>query len=144
MGRKLLKLCVSLLVVVAPLAYSQELTTVAKVTVPFAFEISSGQHFEPGDYDVFTTGLGTIVIRSDVAAGQAMIQVEASDGGEPVARGTAIFMHYGDKYFLRSVSLPGTTTRLIFGRSREERHWQQVAAVRTPSYVALAVLQFPR
>jgi hypothetical protein len=143
MGKKLLKLCVSLLAVVAPLAHSQELTTVATVNVPFAFQLSSGQNFQPGDYTVFTTGLGTMLIRSDIASGQAMIQVEASDG-EPVARGTAIFMHYGDKYYLHSMSLPGTSTRLIFGRSREERHSQQIAAVRTPSYVALALLSSVR
>jgi hypothetical protein len=133
-----LKLSASLILAAGSLAQAQDLSFAARVTVPFPFETSSGQHFRPGEYTIRTTGLRTMLIRSGSSSGLALIQEEVG-GGATVSRGKAIFSHYGDKYFLRSVALPGTSTRLSFGKSIEERE-SQAAASRHASTVELALL----
>jgi hypothetical protein len=121
---------------------AQDLVAAARVNVPFAFETSSGQHFRPGVYTVSTTGLGTIVLRSSTSSGMALIQMESNDGR--VSQGKAIFAHYGDMYFLRSVDLPGSSTRLMFGKSVDERESLRAETASHPSTVVLALLQLPR
>jgi hypothetical protein len=135
------KFCAILILAVAGHVHAQDLSFTATITIPFPFETSSGQHFRAGEYTFRTTGLDTMLIRSATNSGLAMIQQEV-DGGATVAEGKAIFARAGDKYFLRSVSLPGTSTRLFFGRSVEER--ETLAAVKTPASVELALLRVPR
>ena len=127
---------------VAPLAQAQQPSFAAQVQVPFAFETSSGQHFQPGVYTISTTGLGTMLIRNATRSGLAMIQEQANEG-PIVSQGKAVFTHYGNKYYLRSVSVPGGSTRMLFGASKEERE-TQIATHNTPSAVELALLQAGR
>ena len=126
---------------VAPVAQAQN-QRFAQVNVPFAFETSSGQHFQPGVYTISITGMETMLIRSATSSGLAMIRQQASEG-LPVAQGKAVFTHYGDKYYLRSVTVAGSSTRLLFSTSKEERQ-TQIAAHKTPSAVELALLQAGR
>ncbi|MGC2403449.1 MAG: hypothetical protein WA510_26900 [Acidobacteriaceae bacterium] len=128
---------------VAPVARAQHLSFAASVNVPFAFETASGQHFQPGVYTIRVTGMDTMLIRGNDSSGLAMIQEQANEGF-PASDGKAIFTRYGDKYFLRSVSLPGSSTRLIFGRSKKERETQIAAAGKSPSAIGLALLQAAR
>jgi hypothetical protein len=127
---------------VAPVAQAQYQSFAAQVKVPFAFESSSGQHFQPGVYTISVTGMQTMLIRSATNSGLAKIQEQANEG-LPASRGKAVFAHYGDKYYLRSVTVPGSSTRMLFGESKEERQ-MQIAARKTPSAVELAVLQAGR
>jgi hypothetical protein len=124
---------------VAPAALAQNQLFAARVNVPFAFETSSGQHFQPGVYTIRINGMQTMVIRGATTSGLAMIQAQANEG-RPAAQGKAVFTHYGDKYYLRSVSVAGSSTRLLFGRSKEERKIE-IANSKTPSAVELALLQ---
>jgi hypothetical protein len=127
---------------VAPVAQAQNQLFAARVNVPFAFETSSGQHFLPGVYTIRINGSQTMVIRSTTSSGLAMIQSEAYEG-RPAPQGKAVFTHYGDRYYLRSVSVAGSSTRLLFGRSKEERE-TQIANGKNPSTVELALLQAGR
>ena len=47
----------------------------------------------------------------------------ASDG-LPATQGKAVFTHYGDQYFLRSVWVAGNTSHLICNSSKAERKSQ--------------------
>jgi hypothetical protein len=127
---------------VAPVAQAQNQLFAAQVNVPFAFETSSGQHFQPGVYTIRINGSQTMVIRSTTSSGLAMIQSETYEG-RPSPQGKAVFTHYGDKYYLRSVSVAGSSTRLLFAKSKEERE-TQIANGKTPSAVELALLQAGR
>ena len=124
------------------IAQAQNQLFAAQVNVPFAFETSSGQHFQPGVYTIRINGSQTMVIRSTTSSGLAMIQSEAYEG-RPAPQGKAVFTHYGDRYYLRSVSVAGSSTRLLFGRSKEERE-TQIANGKNPSTVELALLQAGR
>jgi hypothetical protein len=107
----------------APAAQAQSPGFAAKMDVPFAFQTASGQHFAPGVY---------------TKAGMAMTQM-ASDG-LPATQGKAVFTHYGDQYFLRSVWVAGNTSHLICNSSKAERK-SQIAAGKTSTAVEVALLQ---
>src|SRR6202034_2248363 len=117
-------------------AQAQNELFASRVNVPFAFEIVSGQQFQPGVYTIRINSMQTMVIRSATSAGLAMIQAQA-DEGRPSPQGKAVFTHYGDRYYLRSVSVAGTSTRLLFARSKDEQK-TQMATRETPSAVELA------
>ena len=126
----------------APLALAQSQSFAAKVTVPFAFATASGQHFQPGVYTIHITGTQTMLIEGAKVSGLAMIQQLAYDG-LPAAQGKAVFVHYGAKYYLHSVTASGSSTRLTFARSKEERQ-SQIAAAKPSPAVELALLQTGR
>ena len=124
---------------VASVAQAQSLSFAARVNVPFAFETASGQHFQPGVYTIRMEGMQTMLIRGATSGGLVVIEEEANEG-LPVSQGKAVFMHYGEKYYLRSLSVSGSSTRMLFGSSKEERQ-SEIAAGKTPSAVELALLQ---
>ncbi len=125
----------------APVAQAQSQSFDAKVNVPFAFETVSGQHFQPGVYTLSLSGAQTMLIRGTAGGGLAMIQ--SAYNGLPVSHGQAVFTHYGDKYYLRSVSVAGNSTQLLFARSKAE--WQsQVASKKSHTAIEMAVLQTGR
>jgi hypothetical protein len=124
-------------VTLVPLAQAQHLSFSATVDVPFAFETASGKHFAPGVYEMRLTGQSILEIRSKSASG--MVMVSAGDEGKMITHGTAIFAHYGDKYYLRSVAVADTSTRLTSGRSKSEKR-SEMAAVQPAPMVELAVL----
>ena len=126
----------------APVAQAQSQSFAAKVNVPFAFQTASGQHFQPGVYTICVTGAQTMLIHGAASSGLAMIQ-QLADDGLPVSHGKAVFTHYGDKYYLRSVSVAGNSTQLLFASSKAERQ-SQVASKKSPTAVELAVLQTGR
>jgi len=90
-------------------------------------------------YTIRINGMQTMQIRGATSSGLAMIQQQANEG-LPVSQGKAVFTHCGDKYYLRSVSVADSSTRLLFGRSKEERQ-NEIADGKTSSAVELSLLQ---
>lgn len=125
----------------APAAQAQSPGFAAKLDVPFAFQTASGQHFAPGVYTISMNGDQSMMIRGNTKAGMAMTQL-ASDG-LPATEGKAVFTHYGDQYFLRSVWVAGNTSHLICNSSKAERK-SQIAAGKTSAAVEVALLQAGR
>ena len=103
----------------APAAQAQDAGFAAKMNVPFAFQIASGQHFAPGVYTIQMNDAQTARIRSNTSSGVILTQL-ASDG-MPATKGKAVFTHYGDQYYLRTVWVDGETSHLICGKSKAER-----------------------
>jgi hypothetical protein len=125
----------------APAAQAQSPGFAAKMDVPFAFQTASGQHFAPGVYTISMNGEQSMMIRGNTKAGMAMTQL-ASDG-LPATQGKAVFTHYGDQYFLRSVWVAGNTSHLICNSSKAERK-SQIAAGKASTAVEVALLQAGR
>jgi hypothetical protein len=125
----------------APAAQAQDAGFTAKMNVPFAFQTTSGQHFAPGVYTIRMNGEQSMRIQSNTSEGLAITHL-ASDG-LPATEGKAVFTHYGDQYFLRTVWVAGETSHLICGESKAERE-SQIAAGKTSTTVELAVLKAGR
>src|SRR3984957_11056742 len=125
----------------APAAQAQDPGFAAKMNVPFAFQTASGQHFAPGIYTINMNGPQSIVIRNNTTAGVVLAQL--ANDQQPPAQGKAVFSHYGDQYFLRTVSVAGNTSHLICGKSKAERE-SQIAAGKTSATVEVAVLKAGR
>ena len=122
----------------APAAKAQGPGFVAKMNVPFAFQIASGQHFSPGVYTIRMNSQQTMLIRSNTNSGLAMTQL--ANDGLPATQGKAVFTHYGDQYFLRTVWVAGNSSHLICDRSKAERE-SQIAAGKASTAVEVALLQ---
>ena len=122
-------------------AKAQDAGFVAKMTVPFAFQIASGQRLAPGIYTIRMNGEHSMLIRSDTASGVAMTQL--ANDGQPATQGKAVFTRYGDQYFLRSVSVRGNSSHLICDRSKAERQ-SQIASNHPSAPVEVATLKAGR
>jgi hypothetical protein len=125
----------------APAVQAQDAGFAAKMNVPFAFQTASGQHFAPGVYTIQMNGAQTARIRSNTSSGVILTQL-ASDG-MPATKGKAVFTHYGDQYYLRTVWVDGETSHLICGKSKAERE-SQIAAGKANTSVEVALLKAGR
>lgn len=125
----------------APAVQAQDVGFAAKMNVPFAFQTASGQHFAPGVYTIRMISEATMLIRGNTSSGLATTEV--GNDGLPATQGKAVFTHYGDQYFLRTVSVAGETSHLIFGRSKAERE-SQVAAGKPSTAAEVALLKAGR
>ncbi len=122
----------------APVAQAQSSEFAAEMKVPFAFETASGQRFEPGVYTIRIAGQQTLLIRGKATVGLAMTQLV--NDGLPATQGKAVFTHYGNQYFLHTVSLAGNATHLLCKTSKAERQ-SQIAAGKTSTAVEVALLR---
>jgi len=125
----------------APAAQAQDAGFAAKMNVPFAFQTASGQHFAPGVYTIRVSGEQSMVIRSNTTSGLFLAQLANDE--QPPAQGKAVFSHYGDQYYLRTVSVAGNSSHLICSKSKAERE-SQIAAGKTSTTVEVAVLKAGR
>jgi hypothetical protein len=126
----------------APAAQAQDVGFAAKMNVPFAFQTASGQHFAPGVYTIRMNDEPTLMlIRSNTSSGLVVTRL-ASDG-LPATEGKAVFTHYGDQYFLRTVWMAGETSHLICDKSKAERE-SQIAASKANTSVEVALLKAGR
>jgi hypothetical protein len=125
----------------APAAQAQDEGFVAKMNVPFAFQTASGQHFAPGVYTVSMNGPQSMLIRSNTTSGLTLTQL--ANDGQPATQGKAVFTHYGDQYFLRTVWVAGNTSHLICGRSKAERE-SHIVAGKLSTAVEVALLKAGR
>jgi hypothetical protein len=120
----------------APVAQAQSSGFAARMKVPFAFQTSSGQNFAPGVYTIRMNGPHAIVIRNSTTSGLVLAQL--ANDQMPASQGKAVFTHYGDQYFLSTVSVAGNTSHLICYKSKAERESQiEVGKTRTAVEVAL-------
>jgi hypothetical protein len=125
----------------APVAKAQNTGFAAKVNVPFAFETSSGQHFPAGVYTISSNGLQSVEIGNATTHG--LILCQAANQGLEVTQGKAVFTHYGSMYYLRSVSVADSSTKMLFSTSKQEKE-SQIASGKAHTTVELALLQASR
>jgi len=121
----------------AATSHAQNPNFAARINVPFAFQTSSGQHFAPGLYTIRMTGHAATLIQGSNSSGLAAALIACDS--LPPAKGKAVFKHYGDRYFLQSISVAGTPSHLLFAASKEERQAQN-AATKPSAETEIAVL----
>jgi hypothetical protein len=123
----------------APIAHSQDVGMTGKINVPFAFETSTGQHFNAGVYTLQIENLHTLQIKGQSAAGLVMTTIE--DNAQPSKTGKATFRKYGSQYFLSDIVIAGKSRRLSLLPAKMARQLQIAAQETAPSApVELALL----
>jgi hypothetical protein len=122
----------------APAAQAQDAGFEAKMNVPFAFQTASGRNFAPGVYTIrMNDELSTLMlIQSNTSSGLVVTRL-ASDG-LPATEDKAVFTHYRDQYFLRTVWVAGETSHLICDKSKAERE-SQIAADKAKANTSVEV-----
>jgi hypothetical protein len=125
----------------APAAQAQDPGFAARINVPFAFQTTSGQHFAPGVYTISMNGAQSMLIRSNTTSGLTLTQL--ANDGLPATQGKAVFTHYGDQYFLRTIWVAGNTSHLVCYKSKAERE-SQIAAGKSSTAVEVALLKAGR
>jgi hypothetical protein len=121
----------------APVAKAQDSGFAANINVPFTFQTATGQKFAPGVYTIRMNGQA-MLIRGKETSGLAITQV--ADDGVAATQGKAVFTHYGNQYFLHTVSVTGRSSHLLFRTSKKERQ-SQIAAGKSGGAVEVALLQ---
>jgi hypothetical protein len=122
----------------APVAQAQDSGFAAQVNVPFAFQTSTGQKFAPGTYTIRMSG-DAMLIQGKDSSGLAMTQ--SANDRVLTTQGKAVFTHYGNQYFLHTVSVAGSASHLICMTSNVEKRWQIAAAGKPSSPVEVALLR---
>jgi hypothetical protein len=123
----------------SPALHGQDVGMIVNVNVPFAFETSSGHHFNPGIYSIKMENVHTLLIRgtSDVA----LTPATAEDNAQPAKTGKATFRRYGNQYFLTEITVEGASRSLHFGKSKLELQMQIAAGKTAPANVEVALLE---
>jgi hypothetical protein len=122
----------------SPALHGQDVGMIANVHVPFAFETSSGHHFNPGLYSIKMENVHTMLIRGDSDA--ALTPATAEDNAQPAKTGKATFQRYGNEYFLTEITVEGASRSIHFSRSKFERRMQVAAGKSAPTTVEVALL----
>ena len=104
-----------------------------RIHVPFAFE-AGGARLPAGDYRVSRDTLSQWVVLANERGSSIFLSTHHPFIGEHVKEnGSLTFDKYGDSYFLRKVSTPGTGAGYEFPVSRAER---ETAKLGIPGEVA--------
>ena len=125
----------------APAAQAQDSGFAARMNVPFAFQTALGQHFAPGVYTITMNSTQCMLIRNSTTAG--LVPTQLASDQKPPTQGKAVFSHYGDRYFLRTISVANYPGHLIFDQSKAERE-SQIAAGKASNLVDVALLKAGR
>jgi hypothetical protein len=72
-----------------------------------------------------------------------VLSVTEFNDGLPSTKGKAVFRHYGDQYFPRTIWVEDNASHLICGPSKAERE-SQIAAGKRSTTVEVAVLKAGR
>jgi hypothetical protein len=126
------------LVAAAPLpSQAQDPGAVARVNVPFSFEIGT-KHFAAGVYTIGMENAHALLVRGVSDSGLALASIE--DNGHAAKIGQAVFQRCGNRYFLREVTIAGKSRRLHLQPTKEQTHAIETAQKTTPPPAEVAVL----
>lgn len=117
-------------------ASAQGSTAVAKVDIPFAFQMAN-QTFPAGTYQIDREPNHVIQFRGPDRAGRFVVMNEATKI-HPADRGVVVFKRYGSKYFLREIWTEGATSGLECTKSRAESNLVKAQNSQAATSVELA------
>lgn len=115
-------------------------TAILQVKVPFGFENGS-QHLPAGLYTISMETPNLMLIRGDSGGGFAMVNPQEST--KPANTSTVVFRRYGQRYFLRDVSVAGSTNSLHCVKSKSEKQLQIARTEPAPTDVEVALVEMP-
>jgi hypothetical protein len=123
----------------SPMTQAQDVGMLGQVNVPFAFETAS-QHFTAGVYKIRMEN--EHILRVQGNSGSALVLTTVDNNREPAVASKAIFLKYGDQYFLGDISIAGRSRHLHFATSKTEGELR-IGSKTAPTGVELAILQAP-
>jgi hypothetical protein len=125
------------IVAAAPLSsQAQDPGMIARVNVPFSFE-TGAKHFAAGVYTIRMENGHTLLIRGISDSGLALMSIE--DNGTAAKTGKAVFEKYGNRYFLREISIAGKSSRLHLQPTKEQTRFETASKITTPAPVEIAL-----
>jgi hypothetical protein len=128
---KVAMIAATVILLSATSAFAQ--TSRVRIHVPFAFD-AGNTHLSAGDYRVSKdTFFQWVVLEKEGGSSIFLGTHKPFTGGGVKENGSLIFDKYGDKYFLRKFSTPGTGAGYEWPMSRAER---EIAKVGVPKEVA--------
>jgi hypothetical protein len=120
-----------------PFAAAQSGETLAKVTIPFAFQ--SGDHQMPaGMYRIDRESQYLLVLHGPSNA-TGIVFMHPAIASETPTHGKVVFDRSGGKYFLRQIWKAGNNEGLECSKSRAEKETLQAQNKQAPSSVELAL-----
>ncbi len=134
----LLTLAAGLTAVTMPLAQAQSSGT---MHVPFPFQCG-GSRLAPGTYTISSSGGHVTTIRGDKVTTLAMSMSFENDRREE--KGRALFVRAGDRYYLKDVWVPGSTSHLHFFLPKAKALPVVASNDTRPATIELAMLDLPR
>ena|SRR5215472_16937098 len=128
---KVAMIAATVILLSATSAFAQ--TSRVRIHVPFAFDAGSA-HLPAGDYRVTKDTLFQwVVLEKEGGSAIFLTTHQAFTGGAVKQNGSLTFDKYGDQYFLRKFSTPGTGAGYEWPMSRAER---EIAKIGVPREVA--------
>ncbi len=121
---------------------SAQSSTMAEVTIPFAFQAST-QVLPAGTYRVVSQSDHLIRIQGHGSTGAFLMTHDATKATAP-DHGSLVFDRYGDKYYLRQIWTAGDRNGLECPKSRAEKESQVAQNMQAPSTVELALNSIPK
>jgi hypothetical protein len=110
---------------------------IVRMNVPFGFETGT-RHFAAGVYTIRMENAHALLIRGVSTSGLALASIE--DNGVAAKAGKAVFKRYGDRYFLREISLAGISRRLRLPATKEQTQVETAYQNTTSGPVEIALL----
>ena len=123
-------------------ASAQSGTPLAKVNIPFAFQMGT-QTLPAGMYRIDRESGHLVLLRGP---GQAAGFVDMHDAirFRAAAHGTIVFDRYGDKYYLHQIWTAGSTDGLECPKSRAEKESLQATNKQAPDSTEVAFNSVPQ
>jgi hypothetical protein len=124
----------------SPALHGENLDDAVEINVPFAFENGS-QHFKPGHYTIRMAFQNVMIIQGNSRSGFVMEWLD--EDNQPSKTSKAVFLKYGDQYFLHEIWIEGETTHTYCLPSKAEQ--REIAANKAAATgVVVAALETPR
>lgn len=134
-------LALATLAVTASLTVAHAQTQVARVNVPFDFNLGS-EHFAAGTYTIATQGSDIVSVSNQARSSQCMALIESrSDFGPSNNRATVTFSKYGNAYFLAAYASQGETIKLAESSKERSLSHEYAMSRMAPDLVTLAMNQ---
>jgi hypothetical protein len=133
-------LALATLAVTASLTQAHAQSQVARVNVPFAFNLGS-EHFPAGAYTITVDGSDVLDISNDARPSQRMAIIESRTNSNSSNASAVTFTKYGNMYFLTAYSSQGATIKLIESSKERSLAHEYALSRMEPDLVNLALNQ---
>ena len=115
---------------------SAQSTTVAEVTIPFAFQ-TTNQTLPAGTYRIDRESGYLVRLQGPHSEGGFVI-MHGTSKNRAADHGSLVFDRYGDKYYLHQIWTAGSTDGLECSKTRAEKESMQAKNNQAPSLIELA------
>ncbi len=130
------------LAVRVPVAAAQRVRSLARATVPFAFQYGT-RVYPAGKYTLDMISDNILEIHGKSSAGLGLVEWAEDPQGNRTP-GKLVFHHDGDRFVLRDIWLPELSAHVRCPEAKQRKHQETVATKSASSDVEVALLESPR